>query len=120
MTLHGIEMIQIQARDWARVVDWYVRVFPWPIAIREDADRFCLFAAPPGGCALSIYGPPEVTLETKNRCVPGVRVENLDAVVARLRAEGVATGEISGADDYHMVTIEDPEGNEIHFYEWKR
>ena len=121
MRVHGIEMVQMQVANWSAAVDWYERIFRWQIAVREDADRFCLFVPPGSGSQLALYGPRSLTPGSPNRCVPSVRVEDLPRVLEQLRRRGVASAAaITGDADYRMTTIGDPEGNDIHLYEWLR
>ena len=121
MRVHGIEMVQVQVANWSAAIDWYETTFGWRVAVREEADRFCLFVPPAAGSQLALYGPPSVTPGSKNRCVPSVRVEDLPRVLEQLRGRGtVSAATITGDADYRMATIVDPEGNDIHLYEWLR
>jgi predicted enzyme related to lactoylglutathione lyase len=121
MGLRSLDMVQIQCKDWPKVVEWYQHHLSLNVVAREDDDQFCLMALPEGKCVFAFYGVKTVELGSRSRCIPSILVDNLHATLAELRTKGVSVDREPGTDDddgYRLATIADCEGNLIHLFEW--
>jgi catechol 2,3-dioxygenase-like lactoylglutathione lyase family enzyme len=105
-------------RDWKTAVDWYTTVLGFEVVVAEDDDQFCLLDT--GGAALGLATDhPEQSAGTaENRVAPGIKVDDLDATLDRLRSEGIRIDPIidGGDEGYRLARIWDPEGNRLHLY----
>jgi len=118
--LRRLDIVVIKVKDWPAAVRWYTEEFGLRLLYREDDHRWCQLAFPDGGTTLALFGVDAVDLTTQNRCIPDILVDDLAATVDYLRRRGVAfRGDIRGGDEgYRVISLIDPEGNELQFYEW--
>jgi predicted enzyme related to lactoylglutathione lyase len=119
--LKSLNIVQIQVGDWESALQWYTE----KLGLRAEAVHehpFCLLAFPEGETVIGLDGTSPVEPGGRNRCIPTILVDDLEATVAELRARGVTVvGEIEGGDEgYRVISITDPEGNVIKLYEWAR
>ena len=119
----GIGGVFFKAKDQASLQEWYREhlgiplqdgycVFPWRDP--QDPDRA-------GSTTLSIFRGDTDDLEPSGaNFMLNFRVENLDALLTALRAEGVNVLEKTESFDYgRFGWIIDPEGNKIELWEPK-
>jgi Glyoxalase/Bleomycin resistance protein/Dioxygenase superfamily len=117
--LIGIDMVQLQVKDWPAAVRWYRDKLSFQVLASEEDHAFCLMGLPNSPCQLALYGVQDVRPGSANRCIPCIRVEGLQEVLQDLRARSVEiTTGIYGDETYQMATIKDPEGNDVYLYEW--
>jgi catechol 2,3-dioxygenase-like lactoylglutathione lyase family enzyme len=116
--LRKLDIVTIRVRDWQAAVRWYTETLGLKLLYREDDHRWCQLGFPEGGANLALYGT-EVEPGGRSRCVPNILVTDLDAVVRSLQRHGVQPTQFQDHADegYRLVTITDPEGNEIQLYE---
>ena len=114
-----LDLIVMRVSDWAAAVDWYSGVLGLEILHREDDHRFCMLGFPSGETKLAIHHQDSGTAG-QSRCIPNILVEDLAAAVDRLQQKGVKfLGPIRGGDEgYRVISLHDPEGNELQLYEW--
>lgn len=111
-------MIEIRVRNFGAMCRFYGEVLGLPSAMRDDSTSFAMFGK----------GPPYVAVvkkalpgrRAKSRAVPDFAVPRLDAALRRLKARGVRVllEPSSSPEGYRIARIADPEGNEIHLFEW--
>lgn len=117
--LKKLDIVLIRVVDWPSAVTWYADKLRLQVAHREEEDQFCLLAFPEGETKLALLGDETAKLDD-SRCRPDILVDDLDATVEVLRADGVTIrGEPVGGDEgFRLIGIEDPEGNVLQLYEW--
>jgi catechol 2,3-dioxygenase-like lactoylglutathione lyase family enzyme len=117
--LRKLDIVVMRVRDWPGAVRWYAETLGLRTLYREDDHQWCQFALPEGGANLALHGVEFGEPGGRSRCVPNIRVVDLDGTVETLRQRGVR---ILGFQDhaeegYRLATIADPEGNELQLYE---
>jgi glyoxylase I family protein len=111
-------MIEIRARDFGALCDFYEEVLGLTVAMRDLKAGFAMFGKKPPYLAVvrkAVRGTPK-----RSRALPDFKVDDLDAALSRLKAAQVAVlAEPSASPEgYRIARIADPEGNEIHLFEW--
>jgi glyoxylase I family protein len=111
-------MIEIRARDFGALCAFYEESMGLSVAMRDLKAGFAMFGKKPPYLAVvrkALRGAPK-----RSRALPDFKVEDLDAILARLKAAGVAVlAEPSASPEgYRIARVADPEGNEIHLFEW--
>lgn len=119
----GIGGVFIYANDAAALAGWYSKHFGleftvmgsthylifrsrgWENTSREEATVFSIFAA------------KEPLDKTRLQFRVNYRVDNLDRLLARLRAEGVAIERVEDTDHGRFAWLTDPEANRIELWE---
>ena len=116
MGLRKVVMVTVQVRDFDAMVAWYRDVLGLAVVWLEPGE-FCTLATSGGGpvLALATDHPDRIAPTPGMGWTPNVAVDDLDATVDRLRAEGVTfDAEEEGADEgYRLLRVRDPEGNPI-------
>jgi catechol 2,3-dioxygenase-like lactoylglutathione lyase family enzyme len=116
--LQRIDMVAIYVRDWERQLAWYQERLGFAAVHVEHHHRFAVLALPAGGPTLHLVGDDGRPEGTRNRCVPNVAVDDFDATLDELRAQGVRILEVEDDTDdgYRLARLADPEGNELNVY----
>lgn len=116
-TLH---IVEIRAADFPRMCRFYEQVLGLPLAMRDDAAAFAMYgkAAP----FVAVVGKRFKLASGRSRAVPDFVVGDLDGVLRRLKARRVRvlSPPASSHEGYRIARIADPEGNEIHLFEWTK
>jgi len=110
-------MVEVRAADWQRLCAFYGDTLGLPRRMR-DADRlFAMYGSREPYVAVVGRGAAD---SGRSRVVMDFVVDDLDAVLRELEARGVlpASGPTSSPEGYRLARIADPEGNEIHLFEW--
>lgn len=118
--LRKLDIVVIQVKDWSTMVKWYTEKLGLDILYKEDDDQWCQLSFPEGGANLALLGVSGVNLKGNNRCLPDILVDDLEKSVDELKKRGVQfKGDIRGGDEgFRIITLLDPEGNELQLYEW--
>ena len=111
-------MIEVRARDFGALCAFYGEVLGLSVAMRDPKAGFAMFGRKPPYLAVvrkALRGAPK-----RSRALPDFKVDDLDLTLSHLRDEGVAVlAEPSASPEgYRIARIADPEGNEIHLFEW--
>ena len=113
-----IAVLTVDARDPARVADFWCQVLGWVVHER-DADGVVTIApvgARPGAdvMAIDVVPVPEPKT-TKNRLHVDLRADGVsrDEELTRLLALGARRVDVGQAPDVTWVVLADPEGNEF-------
>ncbi len=116
--LTSIDMVAIYVHDWPAAVRWYENMLGLETLCREEHHAFAVLGLPSGGAVLHLVGDATRPLGSRNRCVANFGVEDFDGALAARRERRVEIVEVQeDADDGHrLVTIADPEGNELNLY----
>lgn len=106
-------MVEVRAADWPGVVSWYRDVLGLPVLLVDEEGRFALLDAGPGHVAIKEGGGARGAV----RLV--FRVKDVENERARLRALGVAVGEVvvNPSEGYREVRLDDPEGTPIRLFD---
>src|SRR5688572_29131717 len=89
MPIDSLEIVQIEVKDWARMVKWYVDTLSLQIAIKEDEDKIAFLSFPKGEGKIALHGADNVVTGTKSRAYPCILVSDIDATVKQLQAKRV-------------------------------
>ena len=118
--LRKLDIVVILVKDWPAAVQWYTTRLGLEIVYKEDDDQWTQLSFPDGGAKLALYRADSVDLSGRNRCIPDILVDDLEATVAELKRRGIEfRGDIRGGDEgFRIITLLDPEGNELQLYEW--
>lgn len=118
--LKKLDIVVIQVKDWPNAVKWYTEKLGLKLLYREDDDQWCQLTFPEGETNLALLGNSKGIEKGSNRCLPDILVDNLDRTVKELKAREVKfKGDIRGGDEgFRIITLQDPEGNELQLYEW--
>lgn len=118
--LKKLDIVVIQVKDWSNAVKWYTEKLGLKLLYREDDDQWCQLTFPEGGTNLALLGNSKEIEKGSNRCLPDILVDNLDQTVKELKTKGVKfKGDIRGGDEgFRIISLQDPEGNELQLYEW--
>jgi predicted enzyme related to lactoylglutathione lyase len=123
MPIDSLEIVQIEVKDWARMVKWYVDTLSLQIAIKEDEDKIAFLSFPKGEGKIALHGADNVVTGTKSRAYPCILVSDIDATVKQLQAKRVEFEEgITGGPEkgFRSARIWDPERNSLFLFEWCR
>jgi predicted enzyme related to lactoylglutathione lyase len=110
-------MVEVRARDWERLCAFYGVTLGLPRRMLDVPGRFAMYGA----------REPFVAVVGRraggtgaSRVVMDFAVADLGAALHALAARGVrpSSGPEESAEGYRLARIEDPEGNEIHLFEW--
>jgi predicted enzyme related to lactoylglutathione lyase len=114
----SLYLVEIRAKDFERLCAFYGEVLGLPAAMRDNNAAFAMFgrAAP----FVAVVGKPFKLASGRSRAVPDFAVADLDGALRRLKARGVRVLSPAAAshEGYRIARIADPEGNEIHLFEW--
>jgi predicted enzyme related to lactoylglutathione lyase len=114
-------MVELYARNWTGVVDWYRHTLGLRVLLRVDEDGYALLEA--DGVQLAIKaldGPNKSYGEDKSRPTLYFLVPDLEAELRRLSEQGVPLVKPLKvtAENYRRVVIADPEGQPICLFDW--
>jgi predicted enzyme related to lactoylglutathione lyase len=114
----ALHIVEIRAKDFERMCRFYGDVLGLPTAMRDDSTAFAMFgkAAP----FVAVVGKDFKLASGRSRAVPDFAVLDLDGVLRRLKArrDRVLSAPAASHEGYRIARIADPEGNEIHLFEW--
>jgi len=114
----ALHIVEIRAKDFALMCRFYGEVLGLPAAMRDDEHAFAMFgkAAP----FVAVVGKGFKLASGRSRVVPDFVVGDLDGVLRRLKARGVRvlSAPVASHEGYRIARIADPEGNEVHLFEW--
>jgi catechol 2,3-dioxygenase-like lactoylglutathione lyase family enzyme len=106
MKIENVDFVSVPTRDYARAIAWYRDVFGLPESEFSDAE----IETP--NVTLSFWKPEEQGESfVPNENGVALRVGDVEAAVAEVRAAG---GEVIGIEDSgvcHMGFVKDPDGN---------
>jgi catechol 2,3-dioxygenase-like lactoylglutathione lyase family enzyme len=125
MPIQTFDLVQLEVKNFASSVKWYVDKLGFKVLVREDDDRiaFLGLGEAEGQCKLAIYGVETVKPTTGNRCYPCFLVENLPGTIADLKRNGIEfETPLSGGEDkgFRWARLWDNEKNTVFIYEWCR
>lgn len=111
-------MIEIRARDWQGLCAFYGEVLGLPAAMRDEASAFAMFGREPP--YLAVVKKQGTASAGRSRVLPDFAVPDLDGVLESLKARGVKvlSPPAHSPEGYRIARICDPEGNELHVFEW--
>ena len=110
-------MAEVRASQWEALCAFYGTTLGLPQRMFDSKGRFAMYGA----------AAPFVAVVGKDRMSAGVSrvvldfvVKDLDACLAELNRRGVQPSSAPEAspEGYRLARIADPEGNEIHLFEW--
>ena len=113
-------MVEVRAGDFEGLCRFYGEVLGLPSAMRDEPNAFAMFGkAPP---YVAVVGKPLKGARGRSRVVPDFAVDDLDAALKGLRAKGVRVLSPPAAshEGYRIARVADPEGNEVHLFEWTK
>lgn len=113
-------MVEVRAKDYGRLAAFYGDVLGLPPAMRDDEHAFAMFGRSPPFVA--VVGNKVKGAAGRSRAVPDFVVSDLNGALKRLKARGVRVLSPPAAshEGYRIARIADPEGNEIHLFEWTK
>jgi predicted enzyme related to lactoylglutathione lyase len=113
----ALYMVEVRARDWPALCAFYGDTLGLPRRMRDEPGRFAMYGAREP--YIAVVGRGEVP-PGRSRVVLDLVVAELDSLVRALSDRGVRVTSPPAASDegYRIARIEDPEGNEIHLFEW--
>jgi predicted enzyme related to lactoylglutathione lyase len=111
-------MVEVRARDFARLCAFYGETLGLPVAMQDEEHAFAMYGRGPP--FLAVVGKSVTLARGRSRAVPDLVVADLDRVLAALRRRGVRVLAAPAAshEGYRIARIADPEGNEVHLFEW--
>jgi len=113
----GLDHAAIAAREPARLADWYCETLGFRVIADNGKERPTRILAGAGGGMIEMMPDDETPRPSRDLFDPGIshlaiRVSDLAAAVARLRAAGVPVAEpVPAAGGGQVATFPDPEGN---------
>jgi catechol 2,3-dioxygenase-like lactoylglutathione lyase family enzyme len=116
MTSPQLFLVELVVADWSRSEGWYQLLLQSPPVLRDETNRFTLFA--PGGVKLALK---EGTADPgQSRIV--FEVADLAAQMSRLAASGIEPeGEVKASPEgYVRVFFRDPDGHRVGLFQWLR
>ena len=110
----GIGGVFLRARDPVALAAWYgehlgLDIESWNGSVLRSSDGESIWAAFPADT--QYFGRPD------QQAMVNFRVENLDAMVAQLRAAGIEVDEPQETENGRFTWAEDPEGNRFELYQ---
>jgi predicted enzyme related to lactoylglutathione lyase len=111
-------MVEIRARDWPALCQFYGSTLGLQTAMRDEAAGFAMF----GRAAPYLAVIARDAGAGPSRVVTDFALDDLDGALAELERRGVAVlaPATASPEGYRIAKIADPEGNEIHLFEWTR
>jgi predicted enzyme related to lactoylglutathione lyase len=115
-------IIQLPARDWQTLVNWYRDILGLKVLVRVEEDGYALLDA--GGVQLAVKR--NETAETNGLHENGPKlyfaVQNLDEEMKRLGDLGVNILKPMKvtSENYRRAVIADPEGQRICLFDWHK
>ena len=110
-------MAEVRASKWEALCAFYGTTLGLPQRMLDSKGRFAMY----GGAApfVAVVGRDQLAAGV-SRVVLDFVVKDLDACLAALRGRGVqpAAAPETSPEGYRIARIADPEGNEIHLFEW--
>lgn len=122
MAIQALDLVQMEVKDWSKIVDWYIDKLGLKVLVKEDDDKIAFLGFPEGEAKLALWGVDSVKV-AKNRAYPCILTTDLDGVVAGLKKKGVEfEEEVTGGPEkgFRSARIWDPERNTVFLYEWCR
>ncbi len=114
--INGIGGFFFRAKDAAGLADWYKTHFGIPLGLDTSADPEWKTAA--GPCIFAPFDDDARYVPTDRSFMLNFRVDDLDAILARLEAAGIASSNHHAIDDVgRFAWVHDPEGNPIELWE---
>jgi catechol 2,3-dioxygenase-like lactoylglutathione lyase family enzyme len=122
----GIGGAFLYSADARALAAWYAdRLGVGPIQYNPDEDaHYCEFTTPaagsPGGVLRTVWAvfqSKEPLTQVRRAFVVNYRVRDLDALLARLRAGGVAVEKTQDESYGRFAWVHDPDGNRIELYQ---
>lgn len=113
----GLDHAAIAAHDPAGLADWYCENLGFRVLADNGKERPTRILAGAGGGMIEMMPDDETPRPARDLFDPGIshlaiRVADLGAAVARLRAAGVRVAEpVSAAGGGQVASFPDPEGN---------
>ena len=115
--LQKVEWVESRSRNYPRLVRFYRDILGLPVAFEEDDKEFIEFRVGNSETYLAILG----TRGGGRNFVPAIEVADLAAAVVMLRRRRVRfTTEVQEFMHIRLAEFEDPEGNRLQLFEWKR
>ena len=114
----ALYIVEIRAKDFEAMCAFYGEVLGLPCAMRDGKAAFAMFGkAPP---FVAVVGKPFKLASGRSRAVPDFAVGDLNGVLRQLKARRVRvlSPPALSHEGYRIARIADPEGNEIHLFEW--
>lgn len=110
-------MVEVRAIDWERLSAFYGTTLGLPQRMKDAQAGFAMFGA--SEPFVAVVRKPGLATQAA-RVVIDFTVRDLDGALAELSKRGVSI--LSPAkpspEGYRIARIADPEGNEIHLFEW--
>ncbi|MEY1556239.1 VOC family protein [Yoonia sp. R2331] len=114
--INGIGGFFFRAKDAARLAKWYKTHFGIPLGMDGGSDPEWHTAA--GPCVFAPYDKPAPDMPTNRPFLLNFRVDDLDAILARLAKAGIVASNHHEIDDVgRFAWVYDPEGNPIELWE---
>lgn len=113
----SIYMVEVRADDWGRLCAFYHETLGLPQRMVDAPGKFAMYGNREPFVAIVARGRGG---RARSRVVIDFAVGDLDAVLGALASEGVvpSDGPSASPEGYRLARIEDPEGNEVHLFEW--
>jgi glyoxylase I family protein len=119
----GLDHAAIAAHDPARLADWYCGTLGFRKLADNEKERPTSILAGPGGGMIEMMPDDLTSRPARDLFDPGIshlaiRVVDLEAAIAHLRAAGVEVAEpVPAAGGGRVATFKDPEGNVLQVVE---
>ena len=108
--------VELRTARWHELVAWYRMVLGLRVLMRVVDDGYALLDA--GDTRLAILFRPDPGAAS-GRWSLGFEVEDLDGVVGRLLAAGIAVPPpATHAEGFRELVLSDPDGNRIRLFAW--
>lgn len=113
----SLYMVEVRADDWPGLCAFYGEALALPRRMIDREGRFALYGHGEPFVAVVGRGPAG---RGRSRVVMDFAVPDLDAALRHLSGLGVvpSSGPSESPEGYRLARVEDPEGNEIHLFEW--
>ncbi len=102
-----LNVIELQVKNWKKMLDWVVNKVGFKIIAKEDHDQFVLVQGA-GGAMIGIWG---VKKRSAQKFTPYIKVKDLEGIVSNLKKKSVKVGRIEKPHWGKKAKLTDPEGN---------
>lgn len=111
-------MVEVRARDFGALCRFYGKTLGLKTAMLDQEHAFAMYGK--GAPYVAVVGKGMKLARGRSRAVPDLVVEDLDAALSALkkRRVRVLSPPEASHEGYRIARIADPEGNEIHLFEW--
>ena len=119
----GVDHVAIAARDPGALADWYCRALGFRVLSDNGKERPTRLLAGDAGALIEMMPDNQTPARGRELFNPGIshlaiRVDDLEAAVARLNEHGVQSAPpIEAAGGGRIANFADPEGNALQFVE---